>query len=385
MKKKLFICLISITPSFFLMAQTQKPMIKTASGLEYRIDVEGTGAKPVNGDKVVVHYTGKLTNDTIFDSSHKRNQPFTFVLGVGQVIKGWDEGIALMKVGSKATFKIPANLGYGDRDMGVIPPNSTLIFDVELLNVISGPKPFELGAKQWVTLPSGVKYVVLKDGTGNKVLPTMKVTVHYSGYFDDGKLFDSSVQRDEPISVTLGKRQIIPGLEEGLAQLKVGDKAKIFIPYNLAYGESGRGAIPAKANLTFDIDVLQAIEAPKIAAYNVAGKDTLTTKSGLKYIMVKQGVGPKAIVGKKVKVHYTGFLLDGTTFDSSVERGEPFEFPLGQGQVIPGWDEGIQLLKVGDQARFIIPPSIGYGAQTMGPIPANSTLIFDVELIDVEK
>ena len=384
MNKLIFSFLILFTP-VLLIAQTQKTMIKTASGLEYRIDVEGKGVKPASGDKVVVHYTGKLTNDTIFDSSVKRNQPFTFVLGVGQVIKGWDEGISLLNVGSKATFKIPPQLGYGDRDMGNIPPNSILIFEVELLNVISGPKPYELGTKQWTVLPSGVKYVIVKDGTGIKVQPNMKITAHYSGYFDDGKMFDSSVQRDEPISVILGKKQIIPGLEEGLNQLKVGDKAKIFIPYQLAYGDAGRGAIPAKANLTFDIEMVGATEVPKLVEYNTAGKDTITTKSGLKYIIVQQGNGLKAQAGKKVKVHYTGYFTDGKVFDSSVERGEPIEFPLGQGQVIPGWDEGIQLLKVGDKARFIIPSVIGYGDKAVGPIPANSTLIFDVELMDVEK
>ena len=371
--------------SFIMKAQNEKAMIKTASGLEYRIDVEGKGVKPVAGDKVVVHYTGKLTNDTIFDSSHKRNQPFGFVLGMGQVIKGWDEGIALLNIGSKATLRIPASLGYGDRDMGSIPPNSTLIFEVELLDVVSGPKPYDMGSKQWKVQPSGLKYVVVQDGTGIKVQNGMSVSVHYSGYFEDGKTFDSSVQRGEPITIILGKRQVIPGWEEGISLLKVGDKAKFFIPYNLAYGDAGRGTIPAKANLIFDVEVVKAVEVAKPATYNCAGKDTLTTKSGLKYIMVNKGNGAQALAGKKAKVHYTGYLSDGTSFDSSVERGEPIEFVLGQGQVIPGWDEGIQLLKVGDKARFIIPPSIGYGDKAMGPIPANSTLVFDVELVDTEK
>ncbi|MEI8202299.1 MAG: FKBP-type peptidyl-prolyl cis-trans isomerase [Bacteroidota bacterium] len=385
MKNKFLILSISLLIPFMMKAQNQKPMIKTASGLEYRIDVEGKGVKPVLGDKVVVHYTGKLTNDTVFDSSRGRNQPFTFVLGMGQVIKGWDEGIALLNVGSRATLKIPAQLGYGERDMGNIPPNSTLIFDVELLDVISGPKQYEMGAKQWTVQPSGVKYVIVKEGTGVKLQSGMKVTAHYSGYFEDGKMFDSSVPREQPISITLGKKQVIPGLEEGLSFLKVGDKAKIYIPYALAYGDAGRGTIPGKANLIFDMEIVSAVEAPKVAAYNTAGKDTLSTATGLKYIMVQQGTGNKAQAGKKVKVHYTGYLTDGSTFDSSLDRGEPIEFVLGQGQVIPGWDEGIQLLKVGDKARFIIPPAIGYGAQAMGPIPANSTLIFDVELVDVEK
>jgi FKBP-type peptidyl-prolyl cis-trans isomerase len=110
--------------------------MKTASGLEY-IEVEaGTGAQAQAGKTVSVHYTGKLQNGKVFDSSVSRGEPIIFQLGRGKVIKGWDEGIALMKVGGKAQLVIPPNLAYGERGAGgVIPPNATLIFDVELVNV----------------------------------------------------------------------------------------------------------------------------------------------------------------------------------------------------------------------------------------------------------
>ena len=105
-------------------------------GLKYTDDVVGTGAEAVAGKNVVVHYTGWLTDGTKFDSSRDRNQPFTFPLGRGQVIKGWDEGVAGMKVGGKRTLNIPPDLGYGARGAGgVIPPNATLKFEVELLDV----------------------------------------------------------------------------------------------------------------------------------------------------------------------------------------------------------------------------------------------------------
>jgi FKBP-type peptidyl-prolyl cis-trans isomerase len=108
----------------------------TDSGVEYWDIKPGTGAVAVRGKKVVVHYTGWLTNGKKFDSSVDRMEPFTFTLGAGQVIKGWDEGVAGMKVGGKRQLKIPPSAGYGTRgDGGVIPPNATLIFDVELLAV----------------------------------------------------------------------------------------------------------------------------------------------------------------------------------------------------------------------------------------------------------
>jgi FKBP-type peptidyl-prolyl cis-trans isomerase FkpA len=109
---------------------------KTASGVEYWDITVGTGATATSGKMVTVHYTGWLTNGKKFDSSVDRGQPFVFALGAGQVIKGWDEGVAGMKVGGKRQLKVPSEAGYGSRGAGgVIPPNATLIFDVELLGV----------------------------------------------------------------------------------------------------------------------------------------------------------------------------------------------------------------------------------------------------------
>lgn len=109
------------------------------------------------------------------------------------------------------------------------------------------------------------------------------------------------------------------------------------------------------------------------------------TKNGLRYKIEQKGEGAKAEKGKTVAVHYKGMLADGTVFDSSYKRNQPIEFPLGMGHVISGWDEGIQLLHVGDQARFVIPPHLGYGERgAAGVIPPNATLVFDVELVSVK-
>ncbi len=112
----------------------------------------------------------------------------------------------------------------------------------------------------------------------------------------------------------------------------------------------------------------------------------ITTKSGLKYVELKEGTGDEAKAGQKVEVHYTGWLKDGTKFDSSKDRNKPFEFPLGAGRVIKGWDEGVAGMKVGGKRKLIIPPELGYGKRGAGNvIPPDAELTFEVELLGIKK
>ena len=361
--------------------------VKTASGLEYTITEKGNGKKPEIGDKIKVHYTGKLLNDTVFDSSVQRGQPFEFKLGAGQVIKGWDEAFQLLQVGDKATIKLPADIAYGAQAQGKIPANSTLIFDVELLGVTEGVRQWSAKGKEKDTIKtaSGLKYILFerKDGVS---CAGAKATVHYSGYFRDGKMFDSSVERGNPFTVKVGAGQVIKGWDEGLALLHKGEKAKFIIPYDLAYGEKGYGPIPPKTDLIFDVEIVDVVPVVAPVPYDIKGKEEKVTASGIKYYVINKSTNPvKAEAGKTVKVHYSGYLADGKMFDSSVERCEPIEFPLGKGQVIPGWEEGIALMNIGDKLRIVIPYFLAYGEQGRPPqIPAKADLTFDVELVDVK-
>lgn len=126
-----------------------------------------------------------------------------------------------------------------------------------------------------------------------------------------------------------------------------------------------------------------ATPAPATAAS--AASNGATTSSGLKYEVLREGNGPVAKAGQTVSVHYTGWLTDGTKFDSSVDRGQPFSFALGAGQVIKGWDEGVAGMKVGEKRKLTIPSDLGYGQRGAGNvIPPNATLVFDVELLGIQ-
>ncbi|MCE7981184.1 MAG: FKBP-type peptidyl-prolyl cis-trans isomerase [Caldilinea sp. CFX5] len=240
--------------------KTEGTIVKTASGLQYQELKAGDGPAAKAGDIVAVHYTGKLTDGKKFDSSLDRGQPFQFALGQGQVIKGWDEGIALMKKGGKAILTIPPELGYGARGAGgVIPPNATLVFEVELVDILPGAPAAatKVNDADYQTTASGLKYYDFEVGTGAAPKQGQQVTVHYTGWLVDGKKFDSSLDRGQPFGFAIGVGQVIRGWDEGVMGMKVGGKRQLVIPPELGYGARGAGGvIPANATLIFEVELL---------------------------------------------------------------------------------------------------------------------------------
>ena len=232
--------------------------------------------------------------------------------------------------------------------------------------------------------PSGVEIQIIQHGKGKRAENGNIVRLHYTGKLTNGTIFDSSIQRDKPIQITLGKGQIIKGWEEALPYLHEGDKAILSVPPELAYGNQDLGIIPPNSTLIFEIDLLEVVQSTPPEPFVTAGLDTLVLDSGLKIIIVKKGNGPKVSFGRQVVAHYTGYLPNGKVFDSSYLHGQPITFHPGSGQVIKGWDEAFPLLPKGTKARLIIPPYLAYGDHDTGPIPAGSTLVFDVEVVDIK-
>ena len=358
----------------------------TDSGLAYTIHRQGDGPGPEKGDLVIVHYTGMLADGTVFDSSYDREEPVSFRLSSGQVLPGWEEGILLLREGAKASFIIPPELAYGDMGFGPVPENETLKFDVEILEVIPPAEPLEAVRTDRTELAEDLYYFIVEEGDGPELEEDMQVSLHYTGYLDDeASVFDSSYDREEPLSFVLGSGMVLPGWEMALPEFRVGDKIRLWVPYQLAYGEQGRGPIPGRTNVVFDIEILEAESIDKPQPFEVEGLDTLHTISGLQYIVVEEGQGERPEKGHVLVVHYAAYLSDGTLFDSSVKRSEPLRFVLGAGQVLEGLDIGFSLLNKGSKARLIIPPYLAYGDEEEGPVPPGETVVFDVELIDFQR
>ena len=239
------------------------------------------------------------------------------------------------------------------------------------------PPPPDVAAppKDAVTQASGLASKVLTPGSGTaKPGPTDMVTVHYTGWTTDGKMFDSSLVRKEPNTFPLDR--VIKGWGEGVQLMTAGEKRRLWIPEALAYkGQAGRPA----GMLVFDIELLEFSPAPTTPPADVAAppSDAKVTPSGLAYKTIKAGTGtehPKK--SSRVTVHYSGWQTNGKLFDSSVMRGQPASFGLGD--VIEGWTEGVQLMVVGEKMRFWIPEKLAYKGQAGVP---SGMLVFDVELI----
>ncbi len=252
-----------------------------------------------------------------------------------------------------------------------------------------------------VELASGVNYTNDSLGTGREAKLGDLVAVHFRAWVikDSTKIFEdwtkdttrlvssigSSVEFGQPIKFKLGDSAFIKGVDEAIVGMKLGGTRSIIIPSSKAYGEMGYGPIPPNSSLKVVINLIDVKDAIIAKAWEIDSTKIITAKSGLQYFILQPGTGEKADSADLLTVHYTGFLTNGKIFDSSVERDEPFKFRLKLQPVIPGWEEGVKLVGKGGKIKLFIPPALGYGTMPMGSIPPNSTLIFDVDVIDIQK
>jgi FKBP-type peptidyl-prolyl cis-trans isomerase len=242
------------------------------------------------------------------------------------------------------------------------------------LKVIPPPADVAEPPADAVKTASGLATKVLTPGSGSDH-PNKDdiVTVDYTGWTTDGKMFDSSIARGKPSTFAVSR--VIPGFSEGIQLMVPGEKRRLWIPVTLAYkGQEGK----PKGTLVFDVTLVDMPNRPP-ADVKAPPPDAKKTASGLAYKVLREGTGgrhPKA--DSTVTVHYTGWTTDGKMFDSSVVRGQPTSFAVNG--VIPGWTEGLQLMFEGEKTRLWIPEKLAYE----GKRAPYGMLVFDVELLKIE-
>ena len=232
-------------------------------GLKIFDEKAGTGKPAMAGSNLKVHYTGWLLSGRKFGSSKDLGKPFEVVLGAGKMIKGWEIGLDGMREGGVRWLRVSPSMGYGATAFTMIPPNSTLVFRVELVESMVDP---EIAAKMdffpdTTTLSfengsEGLRYAVIQQGEGEPAKAGANVKVHYTGWLTNGYKFDSSRDREQPFSFPLGGGRVIRGWDLGVAGMLPGEKRILMIPPGLGYGSRGAGPIPGGATLIFAVEYL---------------------------------------------------------------------------------------------------------------------------------
>lgn len=380
---------------------------------------EGSGEPIRAGQLIKVHYKGFLAADSAlmkapaaaeakadtakgaakaeeteqrgpFANTYEGGEPLEFTIGVGQVIVGWEKGLMGMKVGEIRRLSVPSAMAYGENSMDGIPPNSDLLFEVELVHAEKAMEPDvfpkNVDKLAWKEKAKGLKIFDEKVGSGKPAAVGAVLKAHYTGWLLSGRKFASSKDLGKPLEAAMGAGKMIKGWEVGLEGMREGGVRYLRVAPSMGYGATAYTMIPPNSTLIFRVELVSSEVDEEVAEHMDFFPDTASLKfengsEGLRYVVVKQGEGEPAKSGERVVVHYTGWMVNGYKFDSSRDRGQPFSFELGAGSVIRGWELGVQGMLPGEKRILMIPPGLGYGSRGAGPIPGGATLIFAVEYL----
>jgi FKBP-type peptidyl-prolyl cis-trans isomerase len=402
---------------------------KSDSGLYYKVYKVGKDTvKPKVRDwismeyKLVVKSKGK--DSTFIDSRKSQQGALRMQLPPSDYKGDIYEGMRMLAAGDSGEFIVNADSLFKKTFRQTIRPkyidtNSVAKFSIHMITIDS---PQALQKKEKETLdkfiadnkitvapqPSGLYYIEQVEGKGIKIDSGCQVIYNVKISMVSGK----QVFGQDSMKFVYGKRPDMTGFLEGIKLMKKGGKARLILPSQLAFGEHGYREIPPYTSIIYDVQVVDVKSKAEYGKVEAAEKkkqedkkanakksessllkkylkdNKITAKptaSGLYYIEKVKGTGPQIHAGSKVSVQYTGTLLNGKKFDSSRDRGgKPFDLEVGKGNVIKGWDEGLLHMSKGGKAILIVPSSIAYGEQEMGSIPAYSTLVFDIEVVDVK-
>lgn len=402
----------------------------TSHDLSYDF-IKGTPSKTlVAGDIVEIDLIFKI-GDSVLNDSRKMNQdkPIELPLPEFDTAAPFNtglplEGFYMMNADDSAIFKVPSKIFFesvGQPMPEWIKDTDTFKWEVAMRKVTTAASFAEANAKlrvksdDFATTKNGVQYKIIELGKGGYAAQTgdiVEMNIEYA--IGDTVIFNTMVQNNGlPIAQTISPSKNPVDIMEAVAILQEGDSAVIRIPMK-EFMEATKMPLEPWMKETdmheWRVKVVSVKSAKQMkedaekAKKDLAGNEDKViqeyikanniqnvqkTENGLYYTITSEGTGPKPTKGQSATVNYTGKLIDGKVFDSNVDpkfgHAEPFTVPVGAGQVIAGWDQGLMLLNQGSKATFIIPSALGYGERAMGQdIPANSILVFDVELTEVK-
>ena len=429
-KKSVLFASICLVAMMFAACTQQYPGYrKTKSGLYYKFITQNPAAEqPKMTDFLKVEMVCYLNDSLYFDWKGSQHEVYT---QLREPIFAGDlqEAYAMMRVGDSASFYVKADsiaALYYDQDPKAVGlnPEDYFRYEVKLVEVkteqefqadiekmkesmkMEARKALEdyVAANSISVTPesSGVYIIPLEKGKGRCPVKGEKVELDFAAYLLNGQPVGSTFDSPDKFSFVLGEGYTIQGWEEIVPKMHLGERVKAIIPFDLAYGEHSVGSIPAYANLVYDIKLLKITTAEELQKqaeedmkalkadsekafldYLKVNNITDYTPSGLFYAKLVTTDGKQPQEGKTARIKFVASYIDGTPLGNSDQLGEYYDVEFGKGTVLKGLEEGIGLMKVGEKARFVLPYTLAYGANTYGNIPAYSNLVFDVELLDV--
>jgi|GEM_PF-45444 len=357
------------------------------SGVKYWDIKVGEGLLPHEDAMIITSFRAWLMDgdnlgELVDSSTHQGyNPPFY----KKSLVPGLQEGLWSMHEGGIRQVYLPADQGWGAKGKPpAIPPNSDMLFQVQLMEVRNPPVQTSVAGMEPQTTKSGVKYWDLEVGNGPAVLPRADVKIRYTAWLEDGTMFDTTEMIRQPRSFSLARGVVIAGWREGIPGMRVGGKRRLEVPPGLGYGEAGAGPIPPHATLTFEVEVIKTSGPwPLPTPSPLNDIKSVTTETGLTYWDIKEGSGSIPEAESTVTAHYSIWLSDGTLCQTTKEAGRPVAMPLHR--LNRGMNEGISSMKVGGIRQMRVPPDLAYGELGALPeIPPNATLTIEVELLGVE-
>ncbi len=361
--------------------------VKSDGGIYYFVRDLGGGATIKDGDSLSVEYTGFNLDDDL--SIFAENENFVFAAGDKEIMAGWNEAVEIFKKGGVGILIFPYNKAYGKKQIGAIPPYSTLVFyfrinaDNQLAQNTSIFFQYILNLDSITTnTENSVFYHSYFEGVGNPITENQDLEIAYKLSLLD----ESEVDNNFNFELIVGSSELPEGLSEGLTLMKEGSMGQLFIPPEMAFGENPPANITENSALIYEIqvlsenpDIMEDSEIKKYIYFNKTTEPDSITNSGIYYYELTEGKGEEVEIGNDIKIIYNEKILNK---DEIFAICDTCEITLSNSSFNSGLLEGILLMKKGGKADVIVPYNQGYGSTQNGEIPPYSTLFYQIEIIE---